>query len=236
MAARPTLSVIVPVFNERPFVEQSLRRLASTRLAWAPLKEIIVVDDGSTDGSRWILRRLQSELNFRLIEFDKNRGKGAALRKGIEEASGEFIGFHDADLEYDPVDLDKLLAPLVAGNADAVYGSRFSGGEPRRLLFYWHQVGNRIVTALTNMVTNVNFSDVETCYKMFRAEKLKTIPLRSDRFSIEPEITIKAAKHGFRFYEVSVSYNGRTYAEGKKVGWWDGVSAVFYILRFALRS
>ncbi|MFH1016638.1 MAG: glycosyltransferase family 2 protein [Pseudomonadota bacterium] len=231
--SKPTLSVIVPVFNEHEFVEKSLRRLISTRLEHAPTREIIVVDDGSTDGSRELLRRLQTDLGFRLVEFPRNRGKGAAIRKGIEEAAGEFIGFHDADLEYDPADLDKMLLPLKQGKADAVYGSRFAGGEERRLLFYWHQLGNRIITWLTNMVTNVNFSDIESCYKMFRASDLKKIPLRSDRFSIEPEITIKAAKQGLRFYEVSVSYNGRTYAQGKKINWSDGLSAVYHIFRFA---
>jgi glycosyltransferase involved in cell wall biosynthesis len=193
-----------------------------------------VVDDGSTDGTRDVLRRLAPELGFRLVEQAVNQGKGAAVRRGIAEARGEYVVFHDADLEYDPVDLDKMLLPLVTGKADVVYGSRFVGSEMRRILFFWHQVGNRILTTVTNMVTNLNFSDIETCYKMFRRSELVKIRLTSDRFAIEPEITIKAAKLGLRFYEVAISYNGRTYAQGKKVNWLDGFSALYHILKFSL--
>ena len=228
------LTVIVPVFNERQYVRESIEKLAATKFEHAKSLEIIVIDDGSTDGTGEILRTLQERFPFQLITLPRNRGKGAAIRKGIEAATGDYIAFHDADLEYDPQDLNKMLVPLVTGKADAVYGSRFAGGEMRRLLFYWHQVGNRFLTAITNMVTNLNFSDIETCYKMFRAPDLKKLRLTSDRFSIEPEITIKAAKAGLRFYEVSIAYNGRTYAQGKKINWTDGVSALFHIVKFGL--
>ncbi|HLG20054.1 MAG TPA: glycosyltransferase family 2 protein [Bdellovibrionota bacterium] len=229
-----TLSIVVSVFNEQDFVERSLRGLSETKLPAVSKKEIIVVDDGSTDGTRDILLKLQKEIGFLLLHLPKNQGKGSALRAGIARVSGDLVVFHDADLEYDPADFNQMLVPLLSGKADVVYGSRFVGSEIRRLLFFWHHVGNRIISTLVNMVTNLNFSDVETCYKMFRADALKSLSLQSDRFGIEIEMTIKAAKKGLRFYEVPVSYNGRTYAEGKKITWRDGIGAVYSILRYGL--
>jgi len=226
------LSVVIPVYNEKTFVEASLRGLFTTSLSVSE-REVIVVDDGSTDGTREILDRLMKELPFQLVLQPQNFGKGAAIRKGISLATGDYIVFHDADLEYDPRDLNRMLEPLLQGKADVVYGSRFVGSEMRRLLFFWHQVGNRLLTLLVNMVTNLNFTDMETCYKMFHAKSLKEINLISNRFSIEPEITIKAAKRKLRFYEVAIAYNGRTYEQGKKINWKDGFSAIYHIFYFA---
>lgn len=234
--AKPRLSVIVPVYNEEKYAETSLRNLATCDMPEISQKEIIVVEDGSTDGTYDILSRLQPELGFKLLKQPRNMGKGAALRRGIEEARGDYIAFHDADLEYDPVDFRKMLVPLLLGKADVVYGSRFVGSEMRRLLFYWHEKGNRFITECVNMVTNLNFTDVETCYKMFSARELKAIPLTSDRFGIEIELTIKAARRRLRFYEVAIAYNGRTYEEGKKITWRDGVAALIHIARFSLMA
>jgi glycosyltransferase involved in cell wall biosynthesis len=231
---KQVLSIVIPVFNEELWVEKSIRAVFNVELPSIDSKEVIVVDDFSIDGTRTILKRLKEELPFRLIELEKNSGKGHALRRGIQESTGTYIVFQDADLEYDPNDFNKMLVPLQSGKADAVYGTRFVGSEMRRLLFYWHEVGNRFLTFLTNMVTNLNFTDMETCYKMFVTKKLKELRLNSNRFTIEPEITIKAAKQNLKFYEVAISYNGRTYAQGKKINWRDGISALFAIVRYSL--
>jgi glycosyltransferase involved in cell wall biosynthesis len=228
--SEPLLSVIVPAFNEAETIETVARRLRGI-----PLKlEIIAVDDASTDGTAAVLDRLaQGGLVDRVLHHPANRGKGAALRSGIAVATGDIIAVQDADLEYDPVDLPALITPIVKGRADAVYGSRFQGG-PHRVLFFWHMVGNGIVTFLSNMFTNLNLTDVETCYKLVRADLLKRLPLTSDRFGFEVEITARLAQSRARIWEMPVSYDGRTYAEGKKITWRDGVAAVFHILRFNL--
>ena len=230
MPSEPLLSVIVPAFNEAETIETVARRLRGI-----PLKlEIIAVDDASTDGTAAVLDRLaQGGLVDRVLHHPANRGKGAALRSGIAVATGDIIAVQDADLEYDPVDLPALISPIVKGRADAVYGSRFQGG-PHRVLFFWHMVGNSIVTFLSNMFTNLNLTDVETCYKLVRADLLKRLPLTSDRFGFEVEITARLAQSRARIWEMPVSYDGRTYAEGKKITWRDGVAAVFHILRFNL--
>ncbi len=230
MPSEPLLSVIVPAFNEAETIETVARRLRGI-----PLKlEIIAVDDASTDGTAAVLDRLaQGGLVDRVLHHPANRGKGAALRSGIAVATGDIIAVQDADLEYDPVDLAALITPIVKGRADAVYGSRFQGG-PHRVLFFWHMVGNSIVTFLSNMFTNLNLTDVETCYKLVRADLLKRLPLTSDRFGFEVEITARLAQSRARIWEMPVSYDGRTYAEGKKITWRDGVAAVFHILRFNL--
>ncbi len=225
-----TLSVIVPAYNEAPTIASVLRQLREVPL---PL-EVIAVDDGSTDGTGAALDRLQAAgLVDRVIRHPINRGKGAAFRSGIAAATGDVIVAQDADLEYDPRDLPKLLAPIRAGQADAVYGSRFQGG-PRRVLFFWHAVGNRVLTLLSNMFTNLNLSDMETCYKMVRADLLKSLPLVTNRFGIEVELTARLAQAGARVWELPISYSGRTYAEGKKITWRDGFAALWHIVRFNL--
>ena len=228
--AAPWLSVVVPVYNERATVEQLLARVRAVPLD----KEIVVVDDGSTDGTRELLLAMQvpgSEV--RLIMHERNRGKGAALRRGFDAARGTVILVQDADLEYDPADYPALLEPIQRGVADVVYGSRFLGG-PHRVLFFWHYVGNRALTTLSNVFTNLNLSDVWTCYKVFRAEVLRQVRLHENRFGFEAEITAKVARGGWRVYEVPISYYGRTYAEGKKITWKDGVRGVWCTLRYGV--
>jgi glycosyltransferase involved in cell wall biosynthesis len=231
-----TLSIVVPAYNERPTVEQLLRRVAEAPLPEGMGREVVVVDDGSTDGTRELLRELAAAgrpLPFRLIEQPQNRGKGAAIRAGFAAATGDVLVVQDADLEYDPRDYPRLLQPILDGEADVVFGSRFLGG-PHRVLFFWHYLGNRFLTTLSNMLTDLNLSDMETCYKVFRREMLEGVELRSDRFGIEPELTAKVARRGARIYEVPISYRGRTYAEGKKIGWKDGFAAIWAILRYNL--
>jgi hypothetical protein len=221
------LTVVMPVYNEVETVAQSTRRVRSVPLHI----ELICVDDGSTDGTRDELRRLEAEgVIHRLLLHPKNRGKGAAVRTGIAAATGDVIVIQDADLEYDPFELPRLLEPIADGRADAVFGSRFMGG-PHRVLYFWHSMGNRALTLLSNMMTDLNLTDMETCYKMVRADLLKRLPLRTNRFGIEPELTARLAQSRARIYELPISYAGRTYAEGKKIGWRDGVAALWHILR-----
>ena len=226
----PVLSVVVPAYNESATVEAVVRRLREQ-----PLRlEVIAVDDASTDGTGDILDRLQQEgVLDRVIHQQGNRGKGAALRAGFAAAIGDVVVVQDADLEYDPSDLPTLLDPILRGRADAVYGSRFQGG-PRRVLFFWHSVGNRTLTLLSNMFTNLNLTDMETCYKLVRRDLLQRLPLTSDRFGFEVEITARLAQSGARIWELPITYSGRTYAEGKKITWKDGFAALFHILRFNL--
>jgi glycosyltransferase involved in cell wall biosynthesis len=226
----PILSVIVPAYDEAGTVASVMHRLRSV-----PLRlEVIVVNDASKDGTAAVLDELAGRgLIDRVIHHPENRGKGAAVRSGIAAASGDVIVVQDADLEYDPAELVKLVEPIRSGRADAVYGSRFQGG-PRRVLFFWHAVGNRLLTLLSNMFTNLNLTDMETCYKLVRADLLKRIPLRSNRFGIEVEITARLAQAGARIWELPITYSGRTYAEGKKITWRDGFAALFHVLRYNL--
>ena len=224
---RVRLSVVIPVYNEIDTVEKLVRRVRKLRLEL----EVIVVDDASSDGTRELLRKLEEQGLIDILALQEvNRGKGAALRLGFSRATGDIIAVQDADLEYDPYDLPMLMAPIMAGKADAVYGSRFLGG-PHRVHFFWHMVGNRFLTLLSNILTDLNLTDMETCYKVVHADLMKRLPLRSNRFGFEPEVTARLAQARARIYEMPISYDGRSYAEGKKIGWKDGVAAVFHILR-----
>jgi glycosyltransferase involved in cell wall biosynthesis len=221
------LSVVMPVYNEAVTVAVAVARVRSVPINL----ELIVVDDASTDGTSTILHALHAEGAIdTLLTHRANRGKGAAVRTGIQRATGELIVIQDADLEYDPHELPRMMEPILDGRADAVFGSRFTG-SPRRVMYFWHRVGNGALTLLSNMFTNVNLSDMETCYKMAWTELMKSLPLRTDRFGIEPELTARFAQAGARIYEVPISYSGRTYEEGKKIGWKDGVAALWHIVR-----
>ncbi len=225
------ISVVMPVYNEESTLEAIVRRVKTV----APEAELIAVDDGSGDGSGAILRKLRDEgLVDKALAHDENRGKGAALSTGFRAASGEIVIIQDADLEYDPADYPRLLEPILAGRADVVYGSRFMGGRPHRVLYYWHYVANRMLTIMSNMVTNLNLSDMETCYKCFRRDVVQSFEIEERAFGVEPEITAKVAQGGWRVFEVGISYAGRTYAEGKKIGWRDGVSAIRCILLYGV--
>jgi glycosyltransferase involved in cell wall biosynthesis len=224
------VSVIIPVYNERTTLEQILKRVEATDLE----KEIILVDDGSTDGTRELLMEIAKQRGHTLVLQPKNQGKGAALRAGIQKAQHEIIVFQDADLEYDPADYAKLLQPIKDGIADVVYGSRFIG-SPHRVMFFWHSVANGLLTLISNMFSNLNLTDMETGYKVFRREFLNQLHLKSNRFGIEPEVTQKIAKiKGCRIFEVGISYSGRDYSEGKKINWKDGLAALYFIVRYWL--
>jgi glycosyltransferase involved in cell wall biosynthesis len=227
------LSVVMPIYNERA----TLRAVVARVLA-VPLElELLCVDDGSSDGSREILAQLGSQYpQVRILLQPHNMGKGAALRRGIQEATGDFVIIQDADLEYDPADYPVLLDPLIQGKADVVYGSRFQGSAPHRVLYFWHSVGNKFLTLLSNSFTNINLSDMETCYKVFRREVIQSIAIEENRFGFEPEITVKLAKRRLRIYEVGISYSGRTYEEGKKIGWKDGMRALWCLLKYSIKE
>jgi glycosyltransferase involved in cell wall biosynthesis len=227
-----TLSIVIPVYNEKHTIREIVRSVEAVSLPGIE-KEILLVDDFSTDGTRDVLKdHLDGRYGLRILYHDHNRGKGAALRTGIAQTKGDIVLIQDADLEYDPQEYPKLLAPILIGKADVVYGSRFAGGESKRVLFYWHSLGNKILTHLSNMFTNINLTDMETCYKVFRGEIIRTIRIEEDRFGFEPEVTSKVARMGCRIYEVGIGYSGRTYAEGKKINWKDGVRAIWCILKY----
>lgn len=224
------LSVVVPVYNEAGTVEEVIRRIRNCGIR----SEIILADDASTDGTRQVLERHRGEPDIRLIFHERNQGKGAALRSGFAQCRGDVIVIQDADLEYDPADFARLLQPIIENQADVVFGSRFTG-DSQRVLYFWHSAGNRFLTLVSNLFTNLNLSDIETCYKMFRREIIEQIAptLRENRFGIEPELTAKVARlPGVRIYERPISYSGRTYAQGKKIGWRDGFRALWCILRY----
>jgi glycosyltransferase involved in cell wall biosynthesis len=231
--ANMKVSVVMPVYNELPTLGRVIERVMAV-----PFEvELLCVDDGSTDGSRELLTQLEKEnQRIRVFPQPRNLGKGAALRRGIKEATGDFVLIQDADLEYDPSDYTVLLEPLTEGRADAVYGSRFMSGRPHRVLYFWHSVGNKLLTLISNAITNLNLTDMETCYKAFRREVIQSIPLEEDRFGFEPEITVKLARRRLRIYEVGISYSGRTYEEGKKIGWKDGVLALWCLVKYGIKE
>jgi glycosyltransferase involved in cell wall biosynthesis len=227
---RPCLSVVIPCFNERATISTVVGQVLAS--PWTA--EVIIVDDGSTDGTRDLLAELGAgDPRVRVHLQPYNQGKGAALRRGFAEATAPYVIVQDADLEYDPAEYGGLVQPLVNGLADVVYGSRFVSSRPHRVLYFWHSVGNRFLTTLSNMFTNLNLTDMETCYKVFRREVIQSVVLEEDRFGFEPEVTAKVARGDWRVYELGISYNGRTYADGKKIGWRDGVRAVYCILKFS---
>jgi glycosyltransferase involved in cell wall biosynthesis len=227
----PEISVVIPCYNEVSTIEAILDAVRASEIRD---KEIVVVDDSSTDGTRERLRTHEGEPGLLVIFHERNQGKGAALRTGFRAATGDVVIVQDADLEYDPKEYPKLLAPIRAGKADVVYGSRFAGGESHRVLYFWHYAANKLLTLFSNMFTNLNLTDMETCYKAFRREVIQKIDLREDRFGFEPEVTAKVARMGCRIYEVGISYSGRTYAEGKKIGWRDGLRALWCVVRYNL--
>ncbi|MBI3333489.1 MAG: glycosyltransferase family 2 protein [Candidatus Omnitrophica bacterium] len=229
--ASPTLSVVIPVYNEAATLARVIERVQAIPVP----KEILVVDDGSTDGTRELLEGLEKSRPAGMVFFfhGRNRGKGAAIRTAVAQAEGEITLIQDADLEYDPAEVQKLIGPILAGDADVVYGSRFLGG-PHRVLYFWHWAGNNFLTLLSNICTNLNLTDMETGYKAFKTAILKRLPIRSDRFGFEPEVTAKVARLGCRVYEVPISYRGRDYSAGKKITWVDGLKAVFTILKYRL--
>ncbi len=227
------LSIIIPVYNESSTLPKIIDKIQGVVLPTE--KELVIVDDGSHDGTRELLAQLEPHVG-RVILHEKNQGKGAAIQTGLKNATGDLIIIQDADLEYDPNDINKLLLPILDGRADVVYGSRFAGGEIHRVLYFWHYAGNKILTLLTNMFANLNLTDMETCYKLFRREVLSDIVIEEKRFGFEPEITLKVARKQVRIYEVSISYFGRTHAQGKKIGWRDGLRAIWCILKYGLFS
>ena len=227
-----TLSIVIPCYNEIDTIESVIDAILESPIE---KKEIIVVDDGSEDGTADLIREKLAPRVAHVIFHSENRGKGAALRSGFAVATGDIVLIQDADLEYDPAEYTKVLAPILAGKADVVYGSRFAGGESHRVFFFWHSVANRLLTLLSNMLTDLNLTDMEVCYKVFRREVIERITIEEDRFGFEPEITAKVARMGCRIYEVGISYSGRTYSEGKKIGWPDALRAIWCILKYNLR-
>lgn len=233
-----TLSIIIPVYNEEKTIHLILDKIKEVQLINELNKEIVMVDDSSTDNSWKRLEEYKSqnpELEISLYRHSYNQGKGSALRTGIQEAKGDLIIIQDADLEYDPFEYNELLKPITDGHADVVYGSRFMGGKPHRILFFWHSIGNGLLTLMSNALTNLNLTDMETCYKLFKAPVIKSIQLKENRFGFEPEVTAKISRiPAIRIYEIGISYYGRTYADGKKIGWRDGVRAIYCILKYNL--
>jgi len=228
--SRFTLSVIIPCYNEINTIEQVINKVKNTSIK---SKQIIIIDDFSTDGTREFLNTLEDE-SIKVVLQNRNQGKGAAIAKGINFATGDISIIQDADLEYDPNEYEKLINPIIANNADVVFGSRFQGAEPHRVVYFWHRLGNGFLTLLSNIMTDINLTDMETCYKAFRTEILKSITIREKRFGFEPEITAKVARKRCSIYEVGISYYGRTYEEGKKIGWKDGVRAIWCIVKYNL--
>ena len=227
------LSIVIPVYNEKNFIREIVERVRIISLPDVE-KEIIIVDDFSTDGTRDILQRDLEPLVSKVIYREKNQGKGAALRAGFQQVSGDIVIIQDSDLEYNPAEYPKLIQPILENQADVVYGSRFIGSEPHRVLYFWHYVGNKFLTLLSNMFTNLNLTDMETCYKVFRTEVLDSVKIEQNRFGFEPEITAKVSKGNWRIYEVGIAYFGRNYSEGKKINWKDGLQAIWCILRYNL--
>jgi len=238
MSSETTLSIIIPVYNERATIEDVIDKVLGSEVGLE--KELVVIDDCSSDGTREVLQKLdqgerpgRGPAKLKVVLHDRNKGKGAAIRTGLQHATGQIVLVQDADLEYDPHDYSKLLEPILNGRADVVFGNRFHGG-PHRVLYFWHYLGNRFLTTLSNILSNLNLSDMEVGYKVFRRSALDKIDLRSERFGFEPEITMKVARLGLRIYEVPIAYHGRTYAEGKKITWKDGVAAIYWLLKYRL--